>query len=86
MGEVNKTTNKGGRPKKQIPITEQEQPQDSKLLMTTGGAGTEVKDVLQGCTDFFNRFLGDVDSNSVLGQGIYNLNQYNQNSFQMKVF
>lgn len=77
MGEVNKTTNKGGRPKKQIPITEQEQPQDSKLLMTTGGAGTEVKDVLQGCTDFFNRFLGDVDSNSVLGQGIYNLNQYN---------
>lgn len=77
MGEENKTPNKGGRPKKNIPITEQEQPQDSKLLMTKEEPVTEVKDVLRSCTDFFNNFLGTVDSSSVLGQGIYNLNQYN---------
>ena len=77
MGEANKTTNKGGRPKKQIPITEQEQPQDSKLLMTQNEPVTEVKDVLQSCTNFFNTFLGSVDSGSVFGQSIYSLNQYN---------
>ena len=77
MGEETKTPNKGGRPKKTVPITEQEQPQDSKLLMTQDEPVTEVKDVLQSCTNFFNSFLGNVDASSVLGQGIYQLNQYN---------
>lgn len=77
MGEEMKTPNKGGRPKKTVPITEQEQPQDSKLLMTQNEPVTEVKDVLQSCTDFFNSFLGNVNASEVIGQGIYNLNQYN---------
>ena len=62
MGEEMKTPNKGGRPKKTVPITEQEQPQDSKLLMTQNEPVTEVKDVLQSCTDFFNSFLGNVNA------------------------
>lgn len=77
MGETNKTPNKGGRPKKQIPITEQEQPQDSKLLMTAGEAGNKVENIMQSCTNFFDKFLGNVDGTSVFGQSIYSLNQYN---------
>ncbi len=77
MGEASKTTNKGGRPKKQIPITEQEQPQDSKLLMTTGDTGNKVENIMQSCTNFFDKFLGNVDGTSVFGQSIYSLNQYN---------
>jgi len=77
MGEASKTTNKGGRPKKQIPITEQEQPQDSKLLMTAGETGNKVENIMQSCTNFFDKFLGNVDGTSVFGQSIYSLNQYN---------
>lgn len=77
MGETNKTPNKGGRPKKTVPITEQEQPQDSKLLMTAGEAGNKVENIMQSCTNFFDKFLGNVDGTSVFGQSIYSLNQYN---------
>lgn len=77
MEETNKTPNKGGRPKKTVPITEQEQPQDSKLLMTAGEAGNKVENIMQSCTNFFDKFLGNVDGTSVFGQSIYSLNQYN---------